>query len=181
MPEAAAANRNLFYDRTGRARGAAELYALLSTAHAATPPAPTVSVAGLPEGTTAYAALDGSLRSLFQTDKRQGAVSEGVAKLWQVRGSVDTGRPAPTYFPRSDATADSTVAVQTTAGVQTTASVQAAAGVQAAVSAVEGAPAGTALVGAPLPPRRPAEFSTAAAQGVAAPLNLSLYTVRSGL
>jgi len=184
MPEAAAANRNLFYDKTGRARGAAELYALLSTAHAATPPAPTVSIAGLPEGTTAYASLDGSLRSLFQTDKRQGAVSEGVAKLWQVRGTMDTGRPAPTYFPRSDATADSTVAVPPPAAVENSASVPAAG---------ERTPAGTALVGSPLPPRRPAEFVTASAHGAspaqdiaaapsaAAPLNLSLYTVRSGL
>jgi hypothetical protein len=202
MPEAAAANRNLFYDRTGRARGAAELYALLSTSHAATPPATAVATS-LPEVPTAYAALDGSLRSLFQTDKRQGAVSEGVAKLWQVRSSVDNSRPAPTYFPRSDSTAEAAPAVQATAAVQGTAVVQGTASAQIATSPADGPalvpPTGVALVGAPLPPRRPAEFNTVAVQSTAAaqvttavqgaapapragaPLNLSLYTVRSGL
>ncbi|MDO9429606.1 MAG: lytic transglycosylase domain-containing protein [Methylobacterium sp.] len=180
MPEAAAANRNLFYDRTGRARGAAELYALLSTARSTGAPAaaPTAAASPLvpPEGTTAYASLDGGLRSLFQTDKRQGAVSDGVAKLWQGRAATDTVRSAPTYFPRSDGTADTVLAA-----VQTTAPVQPAPAQAIATEASGPAtPASAALVGAPLPPRRPAEFTTTLAARTGTALDPSLLTARSG-
>ncbi|MCJ2082552.1 transglycosylase SLT domain-containing protein [Methylobacterium sp. J-090] len=175
MPEAAAANRGLFYDKTGRARGAAELYALLSTARSTGAQSGTLQAASpivLPEGTTAYASLDGGLRSLFQTDKRQGAVSEGVAKLWQGRAATDAARSAPTYFPRSDGTADTTLAEPI--GGASAASTPA---VQASDTA---RPDANALVGAPLPPRRPAEFNTASAARTGAPLDPSLFTARSG-
>ncbi|KQT08646.1 lytic transglycosylase [Methylobacterium sp. Leaf399] len=149
MPEAAAANRSLFYDRTGRPRGAAELYALLGTAQAAgqagaaRPAASTVT--DLPGAPTAYAALEGGgLRSMFQTDRRQGAVSDGVAKLWQARGTIEATRSAPSYFPRSDGTGTETVAAPAATAVQAE---------TARVSTVS-----VALVGAPAPPPRPAEF-----------------------
>ncbi len=203
MPEAAAANRGLFYDKTGRARGAAELYALLSTARTTTAPAaapPAASSIVLPEGATAYASLDGGLRSLFQTDKRQGAVSDGVAKLWQGRATLEqgratlelgratlrqgraasepgraaseTGRPAPTYFPRSDGTADTVLVAPATA--------PATAAATPAAQALDAASASAALVGAPLPPRRPAEFTTAPAAPSGVPREASLFTARSG-
>ncbi|KQT87746.1 lytic transglycosylase [Methylobacterium sp. Leaf469] len=193
MPEAAAANRNLFYDKTGRARGAAELYALLSTARTTAGPvgaspaqaggsAPASPIV-LPEAPTAYASLDGGLRSLFQTDKRQGAISEGVAKLWQGRAAseqgraVTDGRPAPTYFPRSDGTADTvlpaTAPAPTAAAAPTAPPVTLAAQTSTLAS-------GPALVDAPLPPRRPAEFTTASVARTGAPLDSSLFTARSG-
>ncbi|MHC2019812.1 lytic transglycosylase domain-containing protein [Methylobacterium sp. CM6247] len=183
MPEAAAANRSLFYDKTGRPRGAAELYALLSASQSASRPAPTAltGAAAEPASTTdpvsAYAAIDGGgLRALFQTDKRQGAMSEGVARLWQGRAtspSPEPTRSAPTYFPRSDGTGE-------------TASVTAAIPAEPAKVAATASPTAataTALVGAPLPPRRPAEFTAAAPSAgpfASKPLDLSLFATRSG-
>ena len=171
LPEAAAANRSLFYDKTGRPRGAAELYALLSTSQSAARPAATPLAGAVPETASAYAAIDGGgLRALFQTDKRQGGVSDGVARLWQGRSaSAETARSAPTYFPRSDGTAADTAAPATVAATPESA-------------APAGSAAGAAaLVGAPLPPRRPAEFTPAGAVARrTGPLDLSLFTTRSG-
>ena len=183
MPEAAAANRGLFYDRSGRPRGAAELYAHLATARTGAQPAASTATIALPEGTTAYASLnEGGLRSMFQTDPRQqGGVSAGVARLWQARGQ-DTGRQemsgqpagnpqasrsAPTYFPRSD-------------GTDTAPAPTVAAGTDPAPTGMI-TPPGAALIGAPLPPRRPAEFGASGqAPRPGAPLDLSLFTIRSG-
>jgi hypothetical protein len=142
LPEAASSNRNLFYDKAGRARGSAELYAMLSTSTAGGQTA-MAGTANLPEATTAYASLDDGLRSLFQTDRRQGAVSAGVAKLWQNRAASAEARSAPSYFPRSDASLDSTVDPETTGSIGITST--AAAGT-------------TAPILVPLPPRRPASF-----------------------
>nr|WP_236961076.1 lytic transglycosylase domain-containing protein [Methylobacterium durans] len=187
LPEAAAANRSLFYDRTGRARSSSELYAVLASgpasAAAAAAKAPAASdLTALPQGATAYASLDGGgLRSLFQTDRRQGAISEGVARLWQERGQERGGgsaeRRAPTYFPRSDAGADAMIANNAPEVDSVIASVP-------AESAITGAITGAITV--PLPPRRPAEFSAQSAAPTAtkprakAPLDLSLFMIRSG-
>ncbi|MFD1303872.1 lytic transglycosylase domain-containing protein, partial [Methylobacterium marchantiae] len=197
MPEAAAANRGLFYDRTGRPRGAAELYALLATSQSASRPAPTalagaaIDPASSPDTVSAYAAIDGGgLRALFQTDKRQGAMSEGVARLWQGRGTPSTPaasslphepvRSAPTYFPRSDGTGESVAATASPAEPARVSSVSAQ-----SVSI----PASAALVNAPLPPRRPVELAAAAVRPAhilgaklleSKPLDLSLFTTRSG-
>ncbi|ACA20562.1 conserved hypothetical protein [Methylobacterium sp. 4-46] len=142
LPEAAAANRALFYDRSGRARGAAELYALLSASQAA--PAPPVAAAGAAAAgeaagseAAAYApARETGLRSLFQTEARRGPVSDGVARLWQGRAG---GEPAaPSYFPRSDD--DPAPAAP-------------------AAAAPRPDPAPPTLSAAPLPPARPPEFA----------------------
>ncbi|KQP04615.1 lytic transglycosylase [Methylobacterium sp. Leaf93] len=192
MPEAAAANRSLFYDKTGRTRGAAELYALLSASQSASRPAPTalagaaIEPASTADPVSAYAAIDGGgLRALFQTDKRQGAMSEGVARLWQGRAaspssssppssSPEPARRAPTYFPRSDGTGET---ASTTAAIP-------AEPAKVAATALPAVATATALVGAPLPPRRPAEFTAAASRqaGTVAskPLDLSLFATRSG-
>ncbi|MCJ2041990.1 transglycosylase SLT domain-containing protein [Methylobacterium sp. WL30] len=171
MPEAAAANRGLFYDRTGRPRTTAELYASLSAAGAGRTAASDVTLltqgaaVAPPAAASAYAAVGGDLRTLFQTDRRQGALSEGVAKLFQGR-AAEAARPAPSYFPRSDPSLDSTVPVAAVASAdpETTGAIAAA------------IPAGRALVDPPLPPRRPAEF----AASLAAAPNASLFTNRSG-
>ncbi|WP_233384468.1 lytic transglycosylase domain-containing protein [Methylobacterium sp. C25] len=140
LPEAAASNRSLFYDKTGRARGSAELYAMLSTSTAGGQSA-VAGTANVPEATTAYASLDDGLRSLFQTDRRQGAISPGVAKLWQNRGiSTETARSAPTYFPRSDSEASTTVSEPETTG---------------SIGSIGSATTKTAPILVPLPPRRP--------------------------
>lgn len=151
LPEAAVANRSLFYDRAGRPRSSSELYALLATATsgAATPVATT---AGLSDAPTAYASLEGGIRSLFQTDRRQGAISEGVARIWQGRTTGTEARSsAPSYFPRSDAADD----VVHTGSIPTSLPA-------ASQDATLAAP-----IVVPLPPRRPAGLGTAAATPMA--------------
>ncbi|SFK46509.1 transglycosylase SLT domain-containing protein [Methylorubrum salsuginis] len=171
LPEAAAANRSLFYDKAGRPRSSSELYALLSTATSGAP-TPVATAAGTAEPPMAYASLDGGLRSLFQTDRRQGAISEGVAKIWQGRNAgAAAARPAPTYFPRSDAAED---VVQTAA-------------IPDAADPVVSSP-----ILVPLPPRRPAGLGQAATTTASAEPNpaalpsktvffdLSSYNLRNG-
>lgn len=98
LPEAAAGNRGLFFDRAGRARSASELYAVLGTSPAV-PTAAAATLAAQAAAPSAYAPEAGNgLRSLFQTDARRGPVSDSVARLW---GTRSTGASAPSYFPRS--------------------------------------------------------------------------------
>ena len=170
MPEAASANRGLFYDKAGRPRGAAELYALLSTSQSSGRPAAS-GASDIPSPATAYAVLDGGgLRSMFQTDKRQGAVSDGVARLWQGRATGEAAlRAAPSYFPRSDTSSPDTSSPEISPESPVAAASQ---GTTVAPATIP-----VALVGSPLPPRRPAEFNAAGAQAAVVP---SLYTTRSG-
>ncbi|BAU91023.1 hypothetical protein MPPM_2418 [Methylorubrum populi] len=148
LPEAAAANRGLFYDRAGRPRSASELYGLLSqtTSGVATPVATAAADTNVP---TAYASLEGGLRSLFQNDRRQGAISEGVAKIWQNRAASAATRTAPTYFPRSDGGSEAESAAAPTVAL---------ANAPATVS--DAAVSEPILV--PLPPRRPAGLTATA-------------------
>lgn len=191
LPNAASANRNLFYDKTGRARSSSELYAVLATSTAGGKPAvaaaSSLPAASVPEMTTSYASLEDGLRNLFQTDKRQGAVSAGVARLWQNRQGVGQtagqgtsqigAAPALSYFPRSDSS-------QETEALASTPTAEAAP-----------TPSRASIV-VPLPPQRPAEFTTTLAAitpslASAAPRarqaaipavlpDLSSYTLRNG-
>ncbi|WP_414468197.1 transglycosylase SLT domain-containing protein [Methylobacterium currus] len=147
LPEAAAGNRGLFYDRTGRARSASELYAVLGTSPAA--PAATGTLAAQAAAPTAYAPEAGSgLRSLFQTDARRGPVSDSVAKLWGSRG----GAAAPSYFPRSS---DAPVI----ASAMPAPSSIAPAGIRDTIQdAGQDTIPDSATPGVPLPPARPREF-----------------------
>lgn len=184
LPEAAAANRSLFYDKTGRARGSAELYAALSLS-TADGRAPVAATSSLPEMTTSYASLDG-IRSLFQTDRRQGAVSEGVAKLWQSRNAgISAERAAPMYFPRSDgeAEAEAAPAEPATAGAITTSATTAS----VLVPLPPRRPAALATSGISSPTRTPAALTTPSSEPAKAPLatsniffDLSTYRLRNG-
>lgn len=185
LPEAASANRTLFYDRTGRARTAAELYASLSAAAqgaAATDltalrqdGAPPVQAANA-YATTATAFGGGAdLRSLFQTDKR-GAVPDAAARLWQGRGASQPPRhAAPSYFPRSDPEAPPAAVAEEPATTGALASPVPEAPQSPAAIAT---PAGPALVNPPLPPRRPAEL--AAADPATTLPTATLFAPRSG-
>ncbi|HEX5867246.1 MAG TPA: lytic transglycosylase domain-containing protein [Beijerinckiaceae bacterium] len=108
FPDAAAANRSIFFDGSGRARGAAEVHKLLSAGHAATA-AVTAAPAFAPDRPLAFAAQDGpAFHGLFQTDTRRGPISDAVAKLWR-GGERDPGAvrtAALGFFPKtaSDAT-----------------------------------------------------------------------------
>ena len=183
LPEAAAANRALFYDRTGRPRSAAELYAsLAAAAQGAAGPgvigqgATATDLTGLrqdgaalPQAVSAYAsaatAFGGTsdLRSLFQTDQR-GTVSDAAARLWQARNAASpAAHAAPTYFPRS--------------GAEVPPRNGADPAVTGALPASAEPPSGIALANPPLPPRRPPEFGAAT---VATGIRNSLFTPRSG-
>jgi hypothetical protein len=106
FPEAAGANRNLFYDKSGRARGLGELYAVLTTPR--TPSegkaAPQDTAIALTPVVSARA-NEPAMYGLFRTEGRRGPVSEAVAKLWsgQPARGVQTAslNPSP-YYPRGD-------------------------------------------------------------------------------
>lgn len=179
LPDAAAANRALFYDRSGRPRTAAELYASLSAAAQSVPAAVTQG-GGSPQGAaevpqaaayamTATAFGGGSdLRSLFQTDRRS-SVSDAAAKLWQGRVSGPaTARQAPSYFPRSTDGENDAAATIAVASADPD-DLPATTGSLAARPLLPG----LALINAPLPPRRPAEFA-------ASPAPNSLFVPRRG-
>jgi hypothetical protein len=174
LPEAASANRALFYDRAGRPRSAAELYASLA---AAAQGAAATDLTGLrqdgaavPQAVSAYAsaatAFGGTsdLRSLFQTDQR-GAASDAAARLWQARNSAAPSQhTAPTYFPRSDAQTAPPAAVPEPT-------------VTGTLPEPTATPPGIALLNPPLPPRRPAELAAAASMSGN---RTSLFAPRSG-
>lgn len=104
FPDAAAANRNVFYDRAGRARGAGEVYALLSTSHASGPA--TAAPAFAPDKPVAFARSERpAMQGLFQTEGRGGPISDAVARLWRVNNQEPGIRTAAVggFFPRSDA------------------------------------------------------------------------------
>jgi hypothetical protein len=99
FPEAAAANRSIFFDRSGRARGAGEVYATLAGAHGA-----SAAPAFGPDQPLAFAKTDGpAFHGLFQSATRTGPVSDAVARIWKAGRSAPAGQVAAlAYFP-SDA------------------------------------------------------------------------------
>jgi Transglycosylase SLT domain len=104
FPDAAAANRNIFFDRSGRARGAGEVYALLAANHAAAAGV-TAAPAFAPDRPLAFAQSDGpAFHGLFQTETRRGPISEAVAKLWRGNdGKAGVQTAALAFFPKSRA------------------------------------------------------------------------------
>ncbi len=189
FPDAAAANRGIFFDKTGRARSAQEVYGVLAASHANTQLAAsaTITQAATQQGADKPAEIAAALQpgrakgliGLFSTEGSRAPVSQAVANLWTSprEGATRTASldPAERYFPRqtkSDATA-----------VVPTASDAAAANASASTSSMAKA------ASAPLPPSRPVELTqpaTAAQQRPAArtrraPLDLSSFmTQRSG-
>ena len=174
LPEAASANRALFYDRTGRARSAAELYASLAAAAQGATASDLTSLrqgeAAAPQAVSAYAsaatAFGGTsdLRSLFQTDPRV-AASDAAARNLQARSQAQpTLHAAPTYFPRTGSDPFSGAPKPDPAET-------------GALAAPAAPPAGSALANPPLPPRRPAELAGA---GSTASVRNSLFAPRRG-
>jgi hypothetical protein len=175
FPEAAAANRSIFYDKAGRARSAQEVYGLLAASHANTQVAATTGAMlaqAKPTGTattaTAYAseppvapiaaalAPDRArgLIGLFSTEGSRAPVSKAVANLWTTPRSNSTSRttgddPATRYFPR--------VSTTTSEGEASSA------GKTAKTDSASAATA-SATVSAPLPPSRPRDLAVADTQ-----------------
>ncbi|HKH33393.1 MAG TPA: lytic transglycosylase domain-containing protein, partial [Beijerinckiaceae bacterium] len=112
FPDAAAANRPVFYDRKGRARGAGEVYALLAANHGAQTQV-SAAPAFAPDQPIAFARSDGpALHGLFRTVRR-GPISEEVAQLWRAARPAEA--PVRTaalvgFFPRSTAVPESPLA-----------------------------------------------------------------------
>ena len=180
--DAAGANRSIFYDRSGRARSAAEVYSNLVSGHATGPlPAQTSSApsvvqaasgtSGADLGTdpaaSAYRARDSAAKPLFGLFRGSdtGPVAKPILNAWS-----GAGRPiAPpanaqiaalgksSFFPRADGDAEVSPA---SASVPATAAAQRP-GFDASI---------------PLPPERPADLKSTSTRGRAAstgaPLNL---------
>jgi hypothetical protein len=197
FPDAAAANRSIFYDKGGRARSAQEVYGLLAASHANTQVAAATGAmlaqarpAGATTTASAYAAEPPvvpiaaalapgrakGLIGLFSTEGPRAPVSKAVANLWTTPRSGGTSRnvdddPSTRYFPRVGSAASEG---------------DAASGGKAAKSEGTGGMATAATVNAPLPPSRPrdlaaADTQTASSETVAArksrrgPLDLSQF------
>ncbi len=133
FPDAAAANRNIFFEKDGKARSVADVYSMLAAAHAN-----IASAAGVPAAGGAAAGPERKgLMGLFSTEGSRKPVSDAVAKLWTGQraprvewASLD---PSERFFPNAD-------------GVMQTALAQ-----PAAISAKP--------VTAPLPPERPSALA----------------------
>jgi hypothetical protein len=165
FPDAAAANRTIFFDRSGRARGAGEVYALLTANHAGAAPA-TAAPAFAPDRPVAFAQSDGpAFHGLFQTETRRGPISEAVAKLWRGgEGGTEAKATAVAFFPKSDLSQ----AVE-----------------PEPVQAADSEP--LALADVPLPPRRPSDLDAAPVERARAgrssrggPLELRTFMKRRG-
>lgn len=156
FPEAAAANRNIFFDKAGKARTAAEVYHVLAAHHAniASVTAPRTAEPTGPERK--------GLMGLFTTEGTRKPVSDAVAALWTgqrgARLQLASSEPSQRFFPNISGATMSEVPAQ--------ASPQAK------------------LVNAPQPPERPSDLATASnaqrGKRSAKPLDLMGF-LRSGV
>jgi hypothetical protein len=181
FPEAAAANRGIFFDKTGKARSAQEVYGVLAASHASTQLGAAATQGGTatepggdPPAEIAAALAPGRARGLiglFSTGGSREPVSKAVANLWTSPRAGGTRLasldPAERYFPRQTQNDASPVAV---------------------AAAPEPAAPVAQATRAPLPPVRPADLAQPASAPVSAaaktrrgPLDLSAFMVqRSG-
>lgn len=161
FPEAAAANRSIFYDKAGRARSVQEVYGALAASHAGTQLAAastTVQTGQAAQDDTPVAEVAVGLRperarglvGLFSTGGSREPVSRAVANLWTTpaQGGTRTASAegAERYYPRVR---------------------------QGDAAASTSSDAGKAVT-SPLPPTRPNELSGAAAAR-RGPLDLSSF------
>ncbi len=151
FPEAASANRAIFFDGRGNPKGAAEVYAGLVAAHRAVgTPIDAAPAFGRDRPLAAPRQEGGTFHGLFRPPT-PGAVSSTVERLWRHGGGPAPERVAALggFFPRSTA-ADPEPAM---------------APEQAAPAAIPAA--------VPLPPPRPADLGAKPARG---PLDLARFT-----
>ncbi|WP_186421050.1 lytic transglycosylase domain-containing protein [Bosea sp. CS1GBMeth4] len=178
FPEAAAANRAIFFDKGGRARSAQEVYGLLAASHANTQVAATTGAmlaqarpTGAATTAAAYAAEPPvapiaaalapgrakGLIGLFSTEGPRAPVSKAVANLWTTPRVGGPSRaadddPATRYFPRlGSATSES----------------EGSSASRAARTESAGGTGAASAVSAPLPPARPRDLAPADTQAAA--------------
>lgn len=152
FPDAAAANRSIFFEKSGKARTAADVYSLLASQHG------NIAIAAR-EPPAASSAERSGVMGLFSTGGSRKPVSDAVARLWTgqrgQRLQLASLEPAQRFFPNTD-------------GVS-----------QAPEAKASEVPGG--LVTAPLPPQRPEGIAPAQpAARSHRPLNLNAF-LRQGL
>lgn len=98
FPEAARANRSIFYARDGRARSTQEVYALLTAEKPGTAAAPQ---AGAEVKLAVTDDRPPGIYGLFQTGARQAPVSDAVARIWRGRNASGSEASSSSFFPRS--------------------------------------------------------------------------------
>jgi hypothetical protein len=145
FPEAAAANRGIFYDKGGQARTVQEVYGMLAASHGGAATTASATVATDAPVAIAAALAPGrakGLIGLFSTEGSRGPVSENIARHWTTSrsgaGSASNSEPGQRFFPRvgaADKTAETLPATVATASI---------------------------LQDAPIPPERPASLSVPA-------------------
>lgn len=153
FPEAAAANRSIFFDKSGRPRSAQEVYGVLAASHANTQLTTATATAAPARGQNTAQPADQpaeiaaalapgrakGLIGLFSTEGSREPVSKAVANLWTTPRTGGTRYAsldaADRYFPRQ---------------TQSDAAPAAAAGIRP-----DGPTAPAQMVSAPLPPERP--------------------------
>lgn len=183
FPDAAAANRSIFFDGKGRARTTREVYARLSSFHSggdallpgnavadagasANPDAPTRSPLAITAGRVATLTnaprADNALHGLF----RNGADTPAAAalrKTWSGFADARVNKDAPSFFPRSD--------VRQVASLPPDAVMSANAASDATPAPLAGFEAISPSAD-PLPPQRPAKTGLTASRG---PLDLTKF------
>lgn len=137
FPEAAAANRGIFFDKAGKARSAADVYHVLAAQHAG-----IASGVGAQAGQPmAQASERKGLMGLFSTQGSK-PVSDAVAQLWSgprgQRLQLASLEPSQRFFPNSGGMADA----------------------PAADAAASADPQPRPVADAPLPPTRPLDLAT---------------------
>jgi hypothetical protein len=103
FPEAAAANRSIFFDKAGKARSVAEVYNLLAQQHANV----AAGAAPVAEARDASAPTERKgLMGLFSTGASSSPVSRSVASFWSgpvgQRVQLASLEPAQRFFPTTD-------------------------------------------------------------------------------
>ncbi len=110
FPEAAAANRSIFFDAKGRGRSLREVYARLVSHHeaegepAATAPAPAEAGEGT-RSPLALAAGEAQSQNAFTALFRSAGTGEGaqaMRKAWEGVAQSRFNAQAPSFFPRGD-------------------------------------------------------------------------------
>ncbi len=107
FPDAAASNRAIFYDKSGRARALSEVYSALTAPRSEQTPPPIApqdtAVSRTP--TIRDNPNEPAMFGLFRTEGRRGPVSETVARMWtgqRAKGVEVASLGANPYFPRGD-------------------------------------------------------------------------------
>jgi hypothetical protein len=107
FPDAAAANRGIFYEKTGQPRSVSEVYALLAGGQGAAAAVPITGVAGTDMAQSVITSRQNGppMHGLFQTAARPGPVSDAVARIWR-GNAASAGVKAASFFPRDARTSE---------------------------------------------------------------------------